>query len=59
MSDQLRHSAEAMVYAVKMWRAGAEDLRAASAMVNKLELIQTSGGPVQGCLPLPDRSMRR
>lgn len=48
MSDQLRHSAQAMVHAVKMWRAGADDFRAASAMVGKLELdSRSSATPVQ------------
>ncbi|MEU4648030.1 hypothetical protein [Nocardia fluminea] len=47
MSDQLRHSAQSMVHAVKMWRAAAADLQTGSAMVEKLELSPKSNVPVQ------------
>lgn len=36
-----------MVHAIKMWRAGAQDFQAASAMVNKLEINSAVNIPVQ------------
>lgn len=58
MSDQVRHSAQSMFHAIKMWRAAADDLFVAELWTLNLKVSKgvegTHGEALSSYLPAPD-----